>query len=69
MFMRTRFVLMRGGWLLVNGLLLLYALVWLLVVSERLRYPFDLDFIEGGLLVQAWRMARGLPVFLAPNVV
>ncbi|MGB4979600.1 MAG: hypothetical protein WBR35_22915 [Anaerolineae bacterium] len=67
--MRTRFVLMRGGWLLVNGLLLLYALVWLLVVSERLRYPFDLDFIEGGLLVQAWRMARGLPVFLAPNVV
>lgn len=46
----------------------LYAGVLVVLVVARLTYPFELDFIEGGLLVQAWRMARGLPVWLPPNL-
>lgn len=45
----------------------LYAGVLVVLVVGRLAYPFELDFIEGGTLVQAWRMARGLPVWLPPN--
>ena len=45
----------------------LYAGVFLILVIARLAYPFELEFIEGGILVQAWRMAHGLPVWLPAN--
>jgi 4-amino-4-deoxy-L-arabinose transferase-like glycosyltransferase len=54
-----------GG--LAIALVGLYAGVLLVLVGVRLGYPFELDFIEGGTLAQAWRMARGLPVWLPPN--
>ena len=39
------------------GLLLLGALAaaW----AGRLAYPFDLEWMEGGMLAHAWRMQRG----------
>ncbi len=48
-------------------LVALYAAVLVFLIVARLTYPFELDFIEGGTLVQAWRTARGLPIWLPPN--
>lgn len=33
----------------------------------RLRYPYDLDFIEDSMLMQSLRIAEGQPVYLPPN--
>ena len=33
----------------------------------RVSYPFDIDFVEDGMLMQAWRVANGLPVYVAPS--
>src|SRR5215211_959409 len=33
----------------------------------RLRYPFDLDFVEDSMLMQSLRIAEGQPVYLPPN--
>ena len=41
--------------------------VWLWVALTRILYPFDLDFLEDDILIEAWRLAQGLPVFLPPN--
>lgn len=54
-----------GG--LALALVGLYAGTFAVLVIARLAYPFELEFIEGGMLVQAWRMAHGLPVWLPPN--
>lgn len=41
--------------------------LYLFTALPRLIYPYDLDFIENGMLMQALRYAQGLPVFVAPN--
>jgi len=33
----------------------------------RLRYPFDLEWIEGGMLVEALRLRQGLPLYVEPG--
>ncbi len=33
----------------------------------RTAYPYDLDFIEDAMLLQAWRVAEHQPVYLPPN--
>ncbi|MCA9495153.1 MAG: hypothetical protein KC621_34735 [Myxococcales bacterium] len=33
----------------------------------RLPYPFDLEWMEGGMLAHAWRMRHGQPVYVRPN--
>ena len=52
---------------LVGLALAVFALLWTWVALARILYPFDLDFLEDDILVEAWRMANGLPVFLPPN--
>ena len=37
--------------------------VWL----ERMTYPYDLEWMEGGMLAHAWRLARGLPLYGEPS--
>ena len=44
-------------------LLLLLAAVWV----ARIPYPFDLEWMEGGMLAHAWRLDQGLPLYVAPN--
>ncbi len=44
-----------------------FALVFLVVAFSRAVYPYDLDFLEDDVLLEAWRFAQGLPVFLPPN--
>lgn len=43
----------------------LAMIVW--VASQRITYPFELEFIEGAVLSQASRVAHGLPLYLAPS--
>jgi len=52
---------------LVGSALTAFTAIWLWVALTRILYPFDLDFLEDDILVEAWRMAQGLPVFLPPN--
>lgn len=42
---------------------------YLAVALLRVAYPYDLEFIEDGMLMQALRMAQGLPTYLPPNAV
>lgn len=45
----------------------LFTGLYLFTAWPRLLYPYDLDFIENGMLMQAWQHAQGLPVFVPPN--
>lgn len=53
----------RLGILAALGVVAVYAVVAL----QRVVYPYDLEFIEDGMLMQALRMAQGLPTYLPPN--
>ncbi|HKA87767.1 MAG TPA: hypothetical protein VKE22_08890 [Haliangiales bacterium] len=40
----------------------------LATVARRLAYPYDLEWMEGGMLVHAWRLMHGLTIYPAPSV-
>ena len=44
-----------------------FIIAYLFVALSRVAYPFDLDFIENAMLLQAWRTGAGLPVYRPPN--
>lgn len=54
-------------WLL--ALPLAIALLWLLVPTwaARLTHPYDLEWMEGGMLAHAWRLQHGLPLYPEPG--
>ena len=35
--------------------------------QARLAYPYDLEWMEGGMLAHAWRVQQGLPLYDAPS--
>ena len=39
----------------------------LITAIARVAYPYDIDFVEDGMLMQAWRVAGGLPIYVAPS--
>jgi len=39
----------------------------LLTFAGRLTHPYDLEWMEGGMLVHAWRIQQGLPLYIEPN--
>ncbi|MCO6451677.1 MAG: glycosyltransferase family 39 protein [Caldilineales bacterium] len=41
--------------------------IYLAIAISRITYPYDLDFIENAMLLQAWRGATGQAVYLPPN--
>lgn len=43
------------------------AAAYLGVAAARVVYPYDLDFIEDGMLMQALRVAQNQPVFVPPS--
>jgi hypothetical protein len=45
------------------ALLLRLGLAWV----ARLPYPYDLEWMEGGMLSHAWRIANGQPVYVRPG--
>ena len=58
-------------WLSLEGLVWLVAIIYgvfcLYVAVRRILYPYDLDFIEDNMLMQAIRVSLGKPVYLPPN--
>ena len=46
---------------------LIYTAMFFFTALPRVFYPYDLDFIEDGMLMQSLRFAEGRPVFLPPN--
>lgn len=57
-----------------NALLLLPALLAVAVIwpvlatwAGRLPYPFDLEWMEGGVMAHAWRVQHAQPLYVAPS--
>ncbi len=56
----------------VADAVLIGALAWVAwlfarTVGPRLTYPFDLEWMEGGMLVHALRVRQGLPLYVEPG--
>ena len=64
--------LTRAAWWIGGGLLAVPALVQLALlawaIAGRIAYPYDLEWMEGGLLVHADRLAQGLSIYPPPSV-
>ncbi|HMU40094.1 MAG TPA: glycosyltransferase family 39 protein [Pseudomonadota bacterium] len=56
---------LRAGVLVVSAL---GFLAMLYVAARRLRYPLDLEWMEGGMLCHALRLFRGEGIYVAPSV-
>jgi len=50
-------------------LMLAFAVAWLVIGTwiARWDYPYDLEWMEGGMLAHAWRLQQGLELYPAPN--
>jgi 4-amino-4-deoxy-L-arabinose transferase-like glycosyltransferase len=46
---------------------LVASVAYLRLGWARVVYPYTLDLVEEGMVMQAWRVAQGLPVFVPPN--
>ncbi len=59
----------RPSWPLLLPLALSAAVVTrvLLLWSARITHPFDLEWMEGGMLAHGWRLARDLPLYGEPG--
>ncbi|MBA2321456.1 MAG: hypothetical protein H0V89_09895, partial [Deltaproteobacteria bacterium] len=57
------------GW--IDGVVLVAAGALLAALASlwgaRLGYPFDLEWMEGGMLAHAWRIRHGLPLYGPPD--
>lgn len=42
------------------------AVLWM--IGHRLPYPYDLEWMEGGMLSHALRLSQGKPIYVAPSV-
>jgi 4-amino-4-deoxy-L-arabinose transferase-like glycosyltransferase len=45
-----------------------YLIIYLWMAFQRLRYPFDLEWIEGGLVNQVQRLLQGQRMYVAPDI-
>jgi len=45
-----------------------YLIVYLWMAYYRLRYPFDLEWIEGGMVNQVQRLLQGQGMYVAPSI-
>ena len=45
-----------------------FVLLFLLVAARRMRYPFELDRMESGMLTTVWRLRHGFPLYTAPSL-
>ncbi|MEQ1566463.1 MAG: glycosyltransferase family 87 protein [Myxococcota bacterium] len=48
-----------------SAILVLFLLGWTWIA--RIPYPYDLEWMEGGMLAHAWRLDRGLPLYGPPS--
>jgi hypothetical protein len=54
-------------YLLLGLVAFAFAGHYLSIAYSRVPYPYDLDFIEDAMFMQAWRVAQNLPVYQPPN--
>ena len=47
---------------------LLYIIMYLWIACHRLKYPFELEWIEGGMVDQVQRIINGQSMYVAPNI-
>jgi hypothetical protein len=47
---------------------LAYFMVYLWIAYNRIRFPFELSWIEGGMVDQVQRITSGKPVYVAPSI-
>ena len=40
---------------------------WLFTVLQRVGYPYDLEWMEGGMLIHAWRIQQDLGIYVLPS--
>ena len=45
-----------------------YLVIYLWMVYYRIRYPFDLEWIEGGMVNQVQRLMHGQSMYVAPSI-
>ncbi len=45
-----------------------YLVIYLWMVYQRLRYPFELEWIEGGMVDQVQRLLHGQSMYVAPSI-
>ena len=67
-FLRVRPTRFGWGTAVLLAISLLASVAYLRLGLARLFYPYALDLVEEGMVMQAWRVAQGLPVFVPPNV-
>jgi hypothetical protein len=58
----------RALWALLGALGGVYLLVYLWIVYSRLRYPFELEWMEGGTVHHLQRILDGLPLYARPSL-
>ena len=74
-------LLRQGGWMhrqgnrlsellkrLTLALAAIHTLVFVTVAMTRMTYPFDLEWIEGGIVDGIARAVRGEPIYVEPTV-
>ena len=44
-----------------------FTVMYVLTAWPRLIYPYDLDFVENGMLMAALRLVQAKPIFIAPQ--
>ena len=50
------------------SLAVVYLIIYLWMAYYRLRYPFDLEWIEGGMVDQVQRLLHGQSMYVAPSI-
>ena len=50
------------------SLAVVYLIIYLWMAYYRLRYPFDLEWIEGGMVDQVQRLLHGQSMYVAPGI-
>ena len=46
----------------------LFVLLFLYIALRRMRYPYELDRMESGMLTSVWRIRHGFPLYSAPSL-
>src|SRR5437899_11890330 len=58
----------RGLWALGLALALAYPLAYVTIALTRMRFPFELEWMEGGVLDHVRRILAGQPLYVAPSL-
>ncbi len=57
----------RGAWIAALALAAAAAALFVVLATQRLPYPFELEWMEGAMADHAWRIAGGEPLYCEPS--